>query len=155
MVYCTTVVILNVSVMILLKRKMWMIRGSPRTPDRLPKLSDSHVLLSEVWETMIGTCGPYDSGGFVTKAFLEVLLTKFKDWRQPIIDSLNNIHLTDDEAGATRMAIRARSYTIVGGQLYKKGVVQPLLRCISQEEGKSLLAEIHSSVSGSHIGPRA
>jgi hypothetical protein len=53
------------------------------------------------------------------------------------------------------MVARARSYIIVGGQLYKKGVVQPLLRCTSQEEGKSLLAEIHSGVCGSHIGPRA
>jgi hypothetical protein len=79
----------------------------------------------------------------------------FEDWRQPIIDSLNNVDLTDDEASVARMAARARSYTIARGQLYKKGVVQPLLRCISQEEGKALLAEIHSDVCGSHIGPRA
>jgi hypothetical protein len=59
----------------------------------------------------------------LTKAFLEVLLTEFEDWRQPIIDSLNNIHLTDDEASAARVATRARSYTIVGGQLYNKEVV--------------------------------
>jgi hypothetical protein len=91
----------------------------------------------------------------LTKAFLEVLFIKFEDWRQPIIDSLNNVHLTDDEASAARMATRARSYIIVGSQLYKIGVVHHLLRCISQEEGKALLAEIHSSVCGSHIGPRA
>jgi hypothetical protein len=53
------------------------------------------------------------------------------------------------------MATRARSYTIAEGQLYKKGVVQSLLICISQEEGKALLVEIHSGVCGSHIGPRA
>ena len=43
--------------------KMWMIRGSPRTPDRLPRLSSSHVQQSEVCETMTGTCGPYNLGG--------------------------------------------------------------------------------------------
>jgi hypothetical protein len=53
------------------------------------------------------------------------------------------------------MATRARSYAIVEGQLYKKGVVHPLLGCISQAEGKALLAEIHSGICGSHIGPRA
>jgi hypothetical protein len=52
------------------------------------------------------------------------------------------------------MAARARSYAIVEGQLYKKGVMQPLLRCISQAEGKALLAEIHFGICGSHIGPR-
>jgi hypothetical protein len=89
------------------------------------------------------------------KAFLEVLLTVFEDRRQPIIDLLNNIHLTDDEESVARMAAKARSYTIAGGQLYKKGVVHPLLRCISQEEGKALLVEIHFDVCDSHIGPRA
>jgi hypothetical protein len=91
----------------------------------------------------------------MTKAFQEVLLTEFEDWRQPIIDSLNNDHHPDDEASAARMAARARSYTIIGGRLYKKGVVQPLLKCISQDEGKELLSEIHSGNCGSHIGPRA
>jgi hypothetical protein len=51
----------------------------------------------------------------MTKEFQEVLLTEFKDWRQPIIDSLNNVHHPDDEASAARMAARARSNTIIGG----------------------------------------
>jgi ribonuclease HI len=72
------------------------------------------------------------------KAFQEVLLTEFEDWRQPIIDSLNNVHHLDDEASVARMAAKARSHTIIEGQLYKKGVVQPLLKCTSQDEGKEL-----------------
>jgi hypothetical protein len=51
----------------------------------------------------------------MTKAFQEVLLTEFEDWRQLIIDSLNNVHHTDVEASVARMAARARSYTIIGG----------------------------------------
>jgi hypothetical protein len=72
------------------------------------------------------------------KAFQEVLLTEFEDWRQPIIDSLNNVHHPDDESSVARMVVRARSHTIIEGHLYKKGVVQPLLKCISQDEGKEL-----------------
>jgi hypothetical protein len=53
------------------------------------------------------------------------------------------------------MAARARSYIMIEGTLYKKGVVQPFLKCISQSEGKELLQEIHSEICGSHIGPRA
>ena len=45
---------------------MWMIWGSPRTPDRLPKLSGSRVQQSEVFRTMTGACGPYNLGGFAT-----------------------------------------------------------------------------------------
>jgi hypothetical protein len=66
-----------------------------------------------------------------TKAFQTVLLTECEDWRQVIIDSMNNVCTAEDEASTTRMTARARSYTMIDGILYKKGVVQPLLRCIS------------------------
>jgi hypothetical protein len=56
---------------------------------------------------------------------------------------------------AARMAAKARIYTMIEGTLYKKGVIQPLLKCISQGEGKELLQEIHLGVCGSHIGLRA
>ena len=62
-----------------------------------------------------------------TKAFKAVLVTKSDDWRQLIIDCLNNMHHTQDEASSARMIARARSYTPTDGILYKKGVVQPLL----------------------------
>jgi hypothetical protein len=37
------------------------------------------------------------------------------------------------------MAARARSYTLVDGILYKKGIVQLLLKHITQGEGKEFL----------------
>jgi hypothetical protein len=40
--------------------------GFSEDTDRLPELSNLHVLLSEVWEMMIGTCEPYNLGGFAT-----------------------------------------------------------------------------------------
>ena len=83
------------------------------------------------------------------KAFKTILVTKSKDQRQLIIDCLNNVHHTKDEASIARMAARARNYTLIEGILYKKGVVQPLLRCISQSEGKNVLQEIRSGSCGS------
>jgi len=91
----------------------------------------------------------------MVKAFKTILITESEDWRQVIIDHLNNKHLTKDEASTARMDVRARNYTIIDGILYKKGVVQPLLRCVSQSEGSELLQEIHLGSCGSHIGPRA
>ena len=88
------------------------------------------------------------------KAFKIVLITESKDWRQLIKDHLNNVHHPEDEASTARMVARARSYTMIDDILYKKGIVQPLLKCITQSEGKEL-QEIHSGICGSHIGPRA
>jgi len=89
------------------------------------------------------------------KAFRSVLLTEGEDWRQAIVDSLKGKTVAYDEALTKRMEARARNYSINDRNLYKKGVVQPLLKCISQTEGRELLREIHSGICGSHIGPRA
>ena len=51
------------------------------------------------------------------KVFKTVLVTKSEDWRQLIIDCLNNMHHTEDEASTARMAARARNYTLVEGIL--------------------------------------
>jgi hypothetical protein len=59
----------------------------------------------------------------------------------------------EDRAATRRMEARARNYTIIDEILYKNGVVQPVLKCISQTKGKELLQEIHIGICGSHIGP--
>jgi hypothetical protein len=43
--------------------------GFPRTPDRLPELSSSRVQQSEVFRTMIGARGLYNSGGSATPMY--------------------------------------------------------------------------------------
>jgi hypothetical protein len=50
---------------------------------------------------------------------------------------------------------RARGYVVVNGELYKLGVTEPWLRCITSEKGLELLKEIHSGFCGAHIGSRA
>jgi hypothetical protein len=89
------------------------------------------------------------------KAFKTILVTESEDWRQLITYYLNNVHHSEDEASTIRIAARPRSYTLIDGVLYKKVVVQPLLKGIAQSEGRELLQEIHSGRCGSHIGPRA
>ena len=82
------------------------------------------------------------------KAFKTILITKSKDWRQLITNYLNNVHHSEDEARTVRIVARARSYTLIDVILYKKGVVQPLLKCITQGEGRELLQEIYSGTCG-------
>jgi hypothetical protein len=46
-----------------------------------------------------------------------------------------------DELQEKRLKQRARGYAVVNGELYKSGVTEPWLRCIT---GLELLKEIHS-----------
>jgi hypothetical protein len=44
----------------------------------------------------------------------------------------------------------AKRYTVVEGDLYCHGANDILMRCITQEEGRELLVEIHGGECGSH-----
>jgi hypothetical protein len=44
---------------------------------------------------------------------------------------------------------------LIKGQLYKKGISQPMLKCITETEGIEILREVHSGTCGSHSAPRA
>jgi hypothetical protein len=44
---------------------------------------------------------------------------------------------------------------VVNGELYKSGIIEPWLRCITSENDLELLREIHSGFCGAHIGTRA
>jgi ribonuclease HI len=77
-----------------------------------------------------------------------------EDWRSSIVAFLKGHYESRLEAEGKRMALRARTYVLVGEQLYKKRVLAPWLRCVSRAEGRELTAEIHAGYCGSHIGTR-
>jgi hypothetical protein len=61
----------------------------------------------------------------------------------------------DSGAELIRMQQRVKAYQIIGDDLYKTLVTEPLLRCLSKDECKKLLSQTHSGVCGGHIGARA
>jgi ribonuclease HI len=74
------------------------------------------------------------------------------DWRAKIMASH---YEPQDELQEKRLKQRARGYAVVNGELYKSGVTEPWLRCITSEKGLELLKEIHSGFCGAHISTRA
>jgi hypothetical protein len=48
-----------------------------------------------------------------------------------------------------------KDFAIVDEHLYKKGISQPMLKCITEAEGIEPLHEVHRGICGSHSGPRA
>jgi hypothetical protein len=58
--------------------------------------------------------------------------------------------LPEDHVSAERIVRLAKRYTLVEGNLYRRGANDILMRCITQEEGRELLTEIHGGECGSH-----
>jgi hypothetical protein len=77
-----------------------------------------------------------------------------EDWRTEIVSFLQGNYHSDDEVYIKRMHVRTRPYMIIEGELFKQGVCSPLLKCLSRAEGQELMKEIHSGISGDHIGSR-
>ncbi|PNX59783.1 hypothetical protein L195_g059859, partial [Trifolium pratense] len=44
---------------------------------------------------------------------------------------------------------------MVDDKLFKRGFASPLLLCVSEQEAKGILEEVHEEACGNHIGARA
>ena len=51
------------------------------------------------------------------------------------------------------MNSRTKQYSIIAGELYKSGIVAPMLKCISRDQGIKLLGKMHVGMCGAHRGP--
>jgi hypothetical protein len=78
-----------------------------------------------------------------------------EDWRAPITLYLQGHYHPSDHIEAKRLKHRSIDFAIVNGHLYKLGISQPMLKCITEAKGKELLREVHRGIRGSHSGPRA
>nr|XP_025637940.1 uncharacterized protein LOC112733259 [Arachis hypogaea] len=75
-----------------------------------------------------------------------------RSWTYPILQYLLNGALPPDPKEEKRIKREAANYTIVAGQLYKRGFSQPLLKCIEPENTEYILREIHEGCCGHHVG---
>ena len=95
-----------------------------------------------------------DSVESVEVANYAVYLVK-PDWTMPYLNFLTNKELPDDEVLRRQIVRRAKAFTIINGELYKRSTTGIYQRCISPDEGRNLLDEIHSGVCGHHASSRA
>ncbi len=76
------------------------------------------------------------------------------DWREPLIRFLTKQELPQDKDEAERMSRRSKLYVIHETELYKKSPSGILQRCVSLEEGRQLLRDIHSGICGNYAAAR-
>jgi hypothetical protein len=84
-----------------------------------------------------------------------VIMAVIAPWTKPFLAYLNRRELPEDQNEARRIVRRSKAYKVHEGELYKKSTTGVLQRCISEEEGRQLLAEIHAGLGGHHVAARA
>jgi hypothetical protein len=74
-----------------------------------------------------------------------------RSWTQDFIDYIKENKLSANREEATRIIKRSKNYVLIGDNLYRRAAsLGVLLKCISGEEGKEILKEIHSGCCGNH-----
>jgi ribonuclease HI len=130
-------------------------RAKNEEADALAKAAaKGDALPSDVFYHIIGTpvvCNPeclkitQDDGGHRI-----INLIMAEDWRAPITLYLQGHYHPSDSNEAKRLKHRSWDFALVEGQLYQKGISQPMLKCITEIEGIQILHEVHSGTCGSH-----
>ncbi|XP_057720739.1 uncharacterized protein LOC130935159 [Arachis stenosperma] len=76
-------------------------------------------------------------------------------WLDPITDFLEHGKLPNDEKDAAKLRREAAKYAVIQGQLFRKGLNQPLLKCLHPDQTDYVLREVHEGCCGHHIGGKA
>ncbi|XP_025670714.1 uncharacterized protein [Arachis hypogaea] len=113
-------------------------------------------LLSKLASTKPGTGNRSLIQGITKEPAVAFHLTKIApSWMDPIADFLQNGKLPQDEKEAKAIRREAAKYTIIQDQLFKKGLSQPLLKCLHPDQTNYVLREVHEGCCGHHIGGKA
>ena len=84
---------------------------------------------------------------------MEVLVIT-ADWTVPYIAYLLRKELPEDKDEARQIVRRSKAFTVISGQLYRESVTGVAQRCITPEEGRMILNDIHSGTCGYHASSR-
>ncbi|XP_016195201.1 uncharacterized protein LOC107636192 [Arachis ipaensis] len=113
-------------------------------------------LLSKLASTKPGADNWSLIQGMVKEPMVALQLAKLNpSWLDPITNFLEHGKLPDDEKAAKTLRREAAKYATIQGQLFRKGLSQPLLKCLHPDQTDYVLREVHEGCCGHHIGGKA
>ena len=75
-------------------------------------------------------------------------------WIDPIVQYINTRELPNERNKAHKVQIQSARFSLVNGQLFKRSLDRPYLKCLTTEQGQYVLAELHEGICGNHLGGR-
>ena len=84
---------------------------------------------------------------------MEVLVI-IPDWTVPYIAYILRKELPEDEEEARQIVRRSKAFAVIRGQLFRESATRVSQKCITLEEGRAILHDIHSGTYGHHASSR-
>ncbi|KAK1631189.1 hypothetical protein QYE76_005504 [Lolium multiflorum] len=85
----------------------------------------------------------------------ELVMMVQTPWMQAYISYILRKTIPDDPVEARRIIRRSKAFTVVKGELYKRSISGVLQRCVTPEEGRIILKDVHEGICGHHASSRA
>ena len=89
-------------------------------------------------------------------SILHTLVSKIEEvtpsWIDPIQLYIAIGKLPEDRNKAHKIQVQSARFSLVDGQLYKRSLGGPYLKCLTPEQGQYVLAELHEGICGNHPG---
>ncbi|XP_016168054.1 uncharacterized protein LOC107610519 [Arachis ipaensis] len=124
------------------------------TVQHIPRERNTRAdLLSKLASTKPGTGNRSLIQGIAKEPTVTLHLTTMSpSWMDPITNFLKNGKLPTDGKEAKALRREAAKYTVIQDQLFKKGLSQPLLKCLYPDQTDYVLREVHEGCCSHHIG---
>ena len=75
-------------------------------------------------------------------------------WMDPIIHCISTGELPSEKDQAHKVQVQSARFSLIDGQLFKRSLGGPYLKCLTPEQGHYVLAELHEGICGNHLGRR-
>nr|KYP59627.1 Gypsy retrotransposon integrase-like protein 1 [Cajanus cajan] len=75
-------------------------------------------------------------------------------WMTGIMNFIVNGSEPADPIDAKKIQTKAARYSMVAGELYRRGFSTPLLKCLDQQQADYVIREVHEGICGFHSGGR-
>ncbi|XP_071731112.1 uncharacterized protein [Rutidosis leptorrhynchoides] len=76
-------------------------------------------------------------------------------WMTPLQVYLEAGILPEDKNEASKIRIKAPSYKMMNGALYRRSFLTSWLRCVGPKQATVIIQEMHAGICGLHAGPRS
>ena len=75
-------------------------------------------------------------------------------WMDPITHYINTGELPNEKDKAYKVQVQSARFFVINGQLFKRSLNGPYLKCLTTEQGQYVLAELHEGICGNHPSGR-
>ena len=96
----------------------------------------------------------YQSFPFITPSQISQVEEVLPSWMDPIIHYISMGELPSEKDRAHKVQVQSARFSLIDGQLFKRSLGGPYLKCLMPEQGHYVLAELHEGIYGNHPDDR-